>query len=347
MDFPGKTLVLTMVATLALAGVAWYAASVPVTDRLARLGVACILGGAIGNLIDRATAGYVLDYRGRLVARLALLGLQRGRRRHSDRRRLDDFRSPGAGTPCIQSCLSSDRSPIYSYGVLLAAAYLLGLWMAARRARQAGLDANKVLDLGIWVIIAALVGAKALLFVVDFRAVHEQLAGVHDAAAVGRRVLRRADRGGRRLHLPAAQAQAAAVDVGRSVRARHRARLHGRAARLSDGRLLLRQADRRRRGRSRSPTPLRNLNVGTPLNVPLHPTQLYESLAGLDHLSCVLLVIERRGRQFPGRTFWLFVLLYSVSRFVIEFYRGDDRGMVVRHAVDVAVHLGRARRRSA
>ena len=57
---------------------------------------------------------------------------------------------------------------IYSYGVLLAAAYLTGLWMAARRARHAGLDANRVLDLGIWVIIAALVGAKALLFIVDF-----------------------------------------------------------------------------------------------------------------------------------------------------------------------------------
>ena len=62
MEFPGKTLVLTMVAGLALVGVGWYAVSVPVTDRLARLGVACILGGAIGNLIDRATAGYVLDY---------------------------------------------------------------------------------------------------------------------------------------------------------------------------------------------------------------------------------------------------------------------------------------------
>ena len=62
MEFPGKTVVLTLVATLALAGVAWYAASVPITDRLARLGVACILGGAIGNLIDRATAGYVLDF---------------------------------------------------------------------------------------------------------------------------------------------------------------------------------------------------------------------------------------------------------------------------------------------
>ena len=62
MDFPGKTVALTVVATLALSGVAWYSASVPASDRLARLGVACILGGAIGNLIDRATAGYVLDF---------------------------------------------------------------------------------------------------------------------------------------------------------------------------------------------------------------------------------------------------------------------------------------------
>ena len=61
-DFAGKPVVLTLVATLALAGVGWYAASVPPTDRLARVGVACILGGAIGNLIDRATAGYVLDF---------------------------------------------------------------------------------------------------------------------------------------------------------------------------------------------------------------------------------------------------------------------------------------------
>lgn len=62
MEFPGKAVVLTLVATMALAGVAWYAWSVPATDRLARLGVTCILGGAIGNLIDRSTAGYVLDF---------------------------------------------------------------------------------------------------------------------------------------------------------------------------------------------------------------------------------------------------------------------------------------------
>jgi signal peptidase II len=61
-DFPMKTLVLSLVAMIALGGVAWYAATVPLTDRLARIGVAGVLGGAIGNLIDRAKDGYVLDF---------------------------------------------------------------------------------------------------------------------------------------------------------------------------------------------------------------------------------------------------------------------------------------------
>ena len=61
-DFPFKTIVLSLVAAVALGGVAWYAATVPLTDRLARLGIAGVLGGAIGNLIDRATSGYVLDF---------------------------------------------------------------------------------------------------------------------------------------------------------------------------------------------------------------------------------------------------------------------------------------------
>lgn len=61
-DFPFKTVVLMVVASAALAGVAWYAASLPEEHRVARIGLAGVLGGAIGNLIDRATAGYVLDF---------------------------------------------------------------------------------------------------------------------------------------------------------------------------------------------------------------------------------------------------------------------------------------------
>ncbi len=61
-EFPFKTVVLSLVALIALGGVAWYAASVPLGDRLARVGIAGVLGGAIGNLIDRAKDGYVLDF---------------------------------------------------------------------------------------------------------------------------------------------------------------------------------------------------------------------------------------------------------------------------------------------
>jgi phosphatidylglycerol:prolipoprotein diacylglycerol transferase len=68
-------------------------------------------------------------------------------------------------------------------------------------------------------------------------------------------------------------------------------------------------------------------NVGTPLGIPLHPTQLYESGAELLIL-IVLLATERRGRPFPGRTFWLYMILYAISRYIIEFYRGDPRGVI-------------------
>src|SRR6185436_7357781 len=45
--------------------------------------------------------------------------------------------------------------PVYTYGVLLAAAYLLGLQFALMRGRQRGLDPNRIMDLGIWIIISA------------------------------------------------------------------------------------------------------------------------------------------------------------------------------------------------
>ena len=58
---------------------------------------------------------------------------------------------------------------VYTYGVLLAAAYLLGLQLALKRARARHLDSTRVMDLGIYIIISALVGAKLLLLVTDFQ----------------------------------------------------------------------------------------------------------------------------------------------------------------------------------
>ncbi len=72
--------------------------------------------------------------------------------------------------------------------------------------------------------------------------------------------------------------------------------------------------------------------------MPLHPTQLYESVAGLVILVAVL-GLERRAKAFPGRTFWQFVLLYGISRFVIEFFRGDDRGAVAMFSTSQLISL--------
>jgi phosphatidylglycerol:prolipoprotein diacylglycerol transferase len=74
--------------------------------------------------------------------------------------------------------------------------------------------------------------------------------------------------------------------------------------------------------------PAAAVNVGTPLNIPLHPTQLYDAGAEAAIL-LILLSTERRGRPFSGRTFWLYMLLYAISRFIIEIYRGDERGSLL------------------
>ncbi len=61
-DFPFKTVVIAVIATAALVGVGLYAASLAHHQLVARVGLALILGGAAGNLLDRITAGSVVDF---------------------------------------------------------------------------------------------------------------------------------------------------------------------------------------------------------------------------------------------------------------------------------------------
>jgi len=61
-DFPFKTAVLSGVAAIALSTLALYSARLPLDQQFARFGLALIVGGAAGNLIDRIGAGYVVDF---------------------------------------------------------------------------------------------------------------------------------------------------------------------------------------------------------------------------------------------------------------------------------------------
>src|SRR6476661_2730232 len=226
---------------------------------------------------------------------------------------------------------------VYTYGVLLAAAYLLGLRLAMVRAKARGLDQQRVLDLGIYIIISALVGAKLLLVVTDFRTF------VNDP----KELITLARSGGvfygglilavsvalwyiRRIGLPlwtTTDVFAPGIALGHVV---------GRFGCFFAGCCY---------GKPTTlpwaitfTSPFAAANVGTPLNVPLHPTQLYE--AGAELLILVfLLATESRGRRYPGRTFWLYMLLYAISRFIIEFYRNDPRGAVMMFSTSQFISL--------
>jgi phosphatidylglycerol---prolipoprotein diacylglyceryl transferase len=215
---------------------------------------------------------------------------------------------------------------VYTYGVLLAASYLLGLWMAMRRAKKRGLDANRVLDLGIYIIIAALIGAKLLLFIVDFEQYARQPAEIWSLLRSGGVFY-----GG--LILAVAVAFRYILKHGMPLWTTCDVFAPGIALGHVTGRLGCFAAG----CCYGKPTdvswgviftdPLAAAQVGTPLGIRLHPTQLYEAGAELFILG-LLLATETRGRKFPGRTFWLYMLLYAISRYVIEIYRGDPRGVV-------------------
>lgn len=215
---------------------------------------------------------------------------------------------------------------IYTYGLMLVAAYLIGLRVAVARGRAQGLNDARVMDLGILVIVGALVGAKLLLFVVEFHHILEDPAFIWT-------LLRSAGvfYGGLLLAVVAAfwfmrrhrmplwttcDAFAPGIALGQAV---------GRIGCLLAGCCYGEPTD--------LPwgvtftDPIAAANVGTPLDVAVHPTQLYESGAVLAIMG-ILLVLERRGRMFPGQLFWSYLLLYPLARFAIEFFRGDPRGTV-------------------
>ena len=75
-----------------------------------------------------------------------------------------------------------------------------------------------------------------------------------------------------------------------------------------------------------------------PLNIALHPTQIYLSLNAL--LIFSVLIWFRKRKSFDGQLFWLYGTLYSVGRFIIEFFRGDERGFAVENILSTSQFIG-------
>jgi phosphatidylglycerol:prolipoprotein diacylglycerol transferase len=214
---------------------------------------------------------------------------------------------------------------LHTYGVLLAIAFLAGLWVASRQAKREGLDAGRVTDMAVWVLIAGLLGAKLLLVALDWRyyihAPRELVSafflsgGVFYGGLVGGILV--AWWYARRHGLPGwrtADALAPGVILGQAI---------GRLGCFAAGCCWGKPAQ--------VPWAVTFTNVsaartvGTPMDTPLHPSQIYESTAAFLVFLFLLWLAPRK--RFHGQVILAYVALYSAVRFVLEFWRGDtDRG---------------------
>src|SRR5258707_23984 len=216
---------------------------------------------------------------------------------------------------------------LHTYAVLLAIAFTTGLWVAGRQPKAAGLEPARVTDMAVYVLIAGLVGAKVLLVVVEWGYyAHNprellsilQSGGVFYGGLIGAFPVGWWY-GGKHALPPwrTADVLAPAVAIGQAI---------GRLGCFAAGCCYGRPAEVPWAVTFRDSYASRT--VGTPLDTPLHPTEIYEAIACLA-IFFLLARIARRKR-FDGQVTLAYVLLYAIARFVIEIYRGDAvRGSVL------------------
>jgi phosphatidylglycerol:prolipoprotein diacylglycerol transferase len=227
---------------------------------------------------------------------------------------------------------------LHTYGVLLAIAFLAGLFVASRQAKRAGLDSARITDMAVWVLIAGLLGAKLLLVAVDWRYFTTnpgellmlfKSGGVFYGGLLGGILV--AWWYIRRHKLPGwqvADVLAPGVVLGQAV---------GRLGCFAAGCCWGKPAT--------VPWAVTFTDVyaaravGTPLDTPLHPTQIYESIAAFLIFAVLLWMAPRK--RFHGQVVLAYVTLYSAARFGLEFLRGDpDRGSWFRGALSTSQLIG-------
>ncbi len=210
---------------------------------------------------------------------------------------------------------------IYSYGVFVAAGFLAALWIAGREIVRRGGDLEKFYDMGFWVVLSAVAGARmfhVLVYWRDYAAAPSEIfklwngglvfyGGFLAAVAACLVFLRR----NRIPFLPVADASAIGIPLG-----------------LAFGRLGCTMAG----CCFGKPTALPWAVTFTdpmslaPLHVPLHPTQIYESAAGF--AICGFLYATRDRFRTPGMRFWTMLILYGAARGFLEIFRDDPRGFL-------------------
>jgi phosphatidylglycerol---prolipoprotein diacylglyceryl transferase len=206
---------------------------------------------------------------------------------------------------------------IHTYGLLVALGFLAAIILASTRAREFNVDRDLIFDLSFWILLSALIGARALEVMTNFsyyrfgllRILKIWEGGLSFYGGLAGGVL-----GGilyvkyRKLSVwDIGDLIVPYLALGQAI---------GRIGCFFAGCCYGKVCTASWAVHFNHPQSL------APTGIPLHPTQIYESLA--DFLIFLILLNIGKKREFPGQVFLLYFVLYAAVRFIIEFYRGDN-----------------------
>jgi phosphatidylglycerol:prolipoprotein diacylglycerol transferase len=198
---------------------------------------------------------------------------------------------------------------IFAYGVMLALAFGVGAYGLTREGKKVGLPEDKLLDMTIWILVASIVGSRLLYILIELPIYLANPLSVFHIRS-----------GGLSFH------GGLIAGIAISLWYLHRHKLpQGKVADLAAPYLALGYAI------VRIGCLLNGCCFGRPADVPWalpgayadntlrHPAQLYAFLASF--LIFLILWWRKNKTRFPGQLFLEYIILYSVYRFVIEFFR--------------------------
>ncbi len=209
---------------------------------------------------------------------------------------------------------------IPTYGILVAIAFLVALMLATRFAKERGLNSEKVVNLGVYCALVGMLGAKVLMILLDkelrthpaeiFSLATLQSAGIFFGGLIAAVVFAVFYMRAQNMPvLSTCDLFAPGLALGHGI-----GRLGCFAAGCCWGKptslpwaVTFTRADN---------------TTGVPLNIPLHPTQLYEALS--EAVICVILIWQLQKPHREGRVIGLYGLLYGLVRFSVEFLREHD-----------------------
>ena len=215
-----------------------------------------------------------------------------------------------------------------TYGLLVSLGVLVGLWISVRNSEKSGIDPEHAWNFGILVVLAGIVGAKVLYIINDwstyaanpreiFSLSTLQAGGVFSGGLLASFIaaawyLRK----NRMPALGTCDAFSPGLALGHAI---------GRLGCFAAGCCYGKQTTHFWGVTFRNP--LAAQWVGTPLGVPLEPTQLFESAVELVNFFILMWLFKRKS--FDGQVFGAYLFLYGVARYFLEFIRDDPgRGSV-------------------